>query len=143
MTVVALCGGVGGAKLALGLYRVLPPDTLTVIVNTGDDMTHLGLRICPDVDTVLYTLSGLEHPEQGWGRNDETWTLMRTLESLGEETWFKLGDGDTGLHHRTHPQIERGRSAVERHPGIQHAARNLGADIADDGFQGADPPPHR
>lgn len=103
MTIVALCGGVGGAKLALGLYRVLPPDTLTVIVNTGDDMTHLGLRICPDVDTVLYTFAGLEHPEQGWGRRDETWTLMRILESLGEETWFKLGDGDTGLHIvRTH-----------------------------------------
>jgi LPPG:FO 2-phospho-L-lactate transferase len=98
MTIVALCGGVGGAKLALGLYRVLAPDTLTVIVNTGDDMTHLGLRICPDVDTVLYTLAGLEHPGQGWGRSDETWTLMRILESLGEETWFKLGDGDTALH---------------------------------------------
>src|SRR5208282_2728949 len=98
MTIVALCGGVGGAKLALGLYRVLPLGSLTVIVNTGDDMTHLGLRICPDVDTVLYTLAGLEHSEQGWGRRDETWTMMQVLETLGEETWFKLGDGDAGLH---------------------------------------------
>lgn len=103
MTVVALCGGVGGAKLALGLYRVLPPDSLTIIVNTGDDFDHLGLRICPDLDTVLYTLAGIEHPEQGWGRRDETWTMMRTIGTLGEATWFKLGDGDAALHIvRTH-----------------------------------------
>jgi LPPG:FO 2-phospho-L-lactate transferase len=103
VTVVALCGGVGGAKLALGLYRVLPPDALTVVVNTGDDFDHLGLRICPDLDTVLYTLAGIEHPEQGWGRRDETWTMMRIVESLGEESWFKLGDGDAALHIvRTH-----------------------------------------
>ena len=98
MTVVALSGGVGGAKLALGLYRALPPDTLTVVVNTGDDFDHLGLRICPDLDTVLYTLAELDHPAQGWGRRDETWTLMRALESFGGDTWFRLGDGDTALH---------------------------------------------
>lgn len=98
MTVVALSGGVGGAKLALGLYRALPPDTLSVVVNTGDDFDHLGLRVCPDLDTMLYTLAGLEHQEQGWGRRDETWTLMRVVESLGEDPWFRLGDGDTALH---------------------------------------------
>lgn len=103
MTIVAISGGVGGAKLALGLYRALPPDSLTVVVNTGDDFDHLGLRICPDLDTALYTLAGLEQPEQGWGRRDETWTLMRVMESLGGETWFRLGDADTALHVlRTH-----------------------------------------
>jgi LPPG:FO 2-phospho-L-lactate transferase len=96
--IVALCGGVGGAKLALGLYRTLPPQSLTLIVNTGDDFQHLGLKVCPDLDTVLYTLAGLEHPEQGWGRRDETWTLMKVLEFLGEETWFRLGDADTAWH---------------------------------------------
>ena len=96
--VVALSGGVGGAKLALGLYRVLPPDTLAVIVNTGDDFEHLGLHICPDLDTTLYTLAGLANPELGWGRRDETWTFMQTLEALGGETWFRLGDADLALH---------------------------------------------
>ncbi len=103
MSVVALSGGVGGAKLALGLYRVLPPDTLTLVVNTGDDFDHLGLRICPDIDTALYTLADIEHSGQGWGRRDETWTLMRVIESLGEDPWFRLGDADTALHVvRTH-----------------------------------------
>jgi LPPG:FO 2-phospho-L-lactate transferase len=102
MSVLALSGGVGGAKLALGLYRSLPEDTLSLVVNTGDDFDHLGLRICPDLDTALYTLGDLENPEQGWGRRDETWTLMQTLGALGDETWFRLGDGDTALHlHRT------------------------------------------
>lgn len=98
MSVVALSGGVGGAKLSLGLYHALPPGKLTVIVNTGDDFEHLGLRICPDLDTTLYTLAGIEHPEQGWGRRDETWTLMRVLGDLGEDPWFRLGDGDVALH---------------------------------------------
>jgi LPPG:FO 2-phospho-L-lactate transferase len=96
--VVALSGGVGGAKLALGLYRVLPPDTLTVIVNTGDDFEHLGLHICPDLDTTLYTLAGLANPQLGWGRREETWTFMHTLEALGGATWFRLGDADLALH---------------------------------------------
>lgn len=103
MTVVALSGGVGGAKLALGLYRALPTNTLTMIVNTGDDFEHFGLRICPDLDTALYTLAGINDPEHGWGRRDESWTLMRVMESLGGDTWFRLGDADTALHVlRTH-----------------------------------------
>ena len=103
MSVVALSGGVGGAKLALGLYRILPPETLTLVVNTGDDFDHLGLRICPDIDTALYTLADIEDPAQGWGRRDETWSVMRVIESLGEDTWFRLGDADTALHVvRTH-----------------------------------------
>jgi LPPG:FO 2-phospho-L-lactate transferase len=96
--VTALSGGIGGAKLALGLYRVLPADALAVIVNTGDDFDHLGLRICPDVDTTLYTLAGLANSELGWGRRDETWTFMAVLATLGGETWFRLGDGDLALH---------------------------------------------
>ena len=96
--VVALTGGIGGAKLALGLHRVLPPGALACIVNTGDDFVHLGLHVSPDLDTTLYTLAGRENPEQGWGRRDETWTFMRALEELGGETWFRLGDGDLALH---------------------------------------------
>jgi LPPG:FO 2-phospho-L-lactate transferase len=96
--VVAISGGIGGAKLALGLYRVLPPGNLSVIVNTGDDFEHLGLTICPDLDTTLYTLAGLANPELGWGRRDETWNFMKTLEALGGETWFRLGDADLALH---------------------------------------------
>lgn len=96
--IVVLSGGVGGAKLVRGLYRALPPHALAAIVNTGDDFTHLGLRISPDIDTVLYTLAELAHPGQGWGRSDETWNFMAALESVGGETWFRLGDRDLALH---------------------------------------------
>jgi LPPG:FO 2-phospho-L-lactate transferase len=96
--VVALSGGIGGAKLALGLYRILPAGALTVVANTGDDFEHLGLKVSPDLDTLLYTLAGLDNPETGWGRGGETWTFMAALESLGGETWFKLGDGDLATH---------------------------------------------
>jgi len=96
--VIALCGGIGGAKLALGLSRYLAPDRLTVVVNTGDDFEHLGLHISPDLDTVLYTLSGRNNPDTGWGRAGETWNFMAALEELGGETWFKLGDKDLALH---------------------------------------------
>lgn len=108
--VLALSGGVGGAKLALGLYRILPPDTLTVVANTGDDFEHLGLTICPDLDTLLYTLSGEANPELGWGRRDETWTFMSALEKLGGKTWFKLGDGDLATH------VERTRRLAAGEP---------------------------
>jgi len=96
--VLALSGGVGGAKLALGLYRILPPGTLTIVANTGDDFAHLGLAISPDLDTLLYTLSGNDNPELGWGRRAETWTFMAALEALGGATWFRLGDGDLATH---------------------------------------------
>jgi LPPG:FO 2-phospho-L-lactate transferase len=96
--VVAICGGIGGAKLALGLSRILPAGDLTVVVNTGDDFEHLGLHISPDLDTVLYTLSGLADRERGWGRGDETWNFMAALGELGGETWFNLGDRDLALH---------------------------------------------
>jgi LPPG:FO 2-phospho-L-lactate transferase len=98
MSVLAVSGGIGGAKLALGLYRVLPPGKLTVVANTGDDFEHLGLSISPDIDTLLYTLAGIDNRETGWGRCNETWTFMAALEGLGGETWFRLGDGDLATH---------------------------------------------
>jgi len=96
--VLALCGGIGGAKLALGLYAELGAGRLTVIVNTGDDFEHLGVHVAPDLDTVLYTLGGLADPERGWGRADETWNFMAALGELGGETWFALGDRDLAVH---------------------------------------------
>jgi LPPG:FO 2-phospho-L-lactate transferase len=96
--VVALSGGIGGAKLALGLSRVLPGDDLLVVANTGDDFEHLGLAISPDTDTVLYTLAGVANPETGWGRAGETWSFMEAVGALGGETWFRLGDKDLAVH---------------------------------------------
>ena len=96
--VVALSGGVGGAKLALGLSRVLPADELLIVANTGDDFEHLGLCISPDIDTLTYVLAGLDNPATGWGRRDETWSFMETIGTFGGETWFRLGDRDLGLH---------------------------------------------
>ena len=107
---IALSGGIGGAKLALGLYRVLPPGALTVVANTGDDFEHLGLAISPDIDTLLYTLAGLDNPELGWGRRDETWTFMQALGSLGGETWFNLGDGDLATHVERTRRLAAGES---------------------------------
>ena len=111
--VLALCGGIGGAKLALGLYRVLDQDRLTVVVNTGDDFEHLGLHISPDLDTVLYTLAGCSNTETGWGRADETWTFMSVLSTLGGEDWFKLGDGDLALHIERTRRLKSGQSLSE------------------------------
>jgi LPPG:FO 2-phospho-L-lactate transferase len=108
--VVALSGGIGGAKLALGLYRILPPDTLTIVANTGDDFEHLGLAISPDLDTLLYTLSGNDNPELGWGRRGETWNFMAALEALGGATWFRLGDGDLATHVERTRRLHGGES---------------------------------
>jgi LPPG:FO 2-phospho-L-lactate transferase len=98
VSVLALAGGVGGAKLAEGLAAIIPPGELTVSVNTGDDFEHLGLRISPDIDTVTYTLAGLNNQEQGWGLEGETWNFIAALERLGGETWFRLGDRDLATH---------------------------------------------
>ena len=108
--VLALSGGIGGAKLALGLYRILPPDTLTIVANTGDDFDHLGLAVSPDLDTLLYTLSGNDNPELGWGRRGETWTFMAALEALGGESWFRLGDGDLATHVERTRRLHGGES---------------------------------
>jgi LPPG:FO 2-phospho-L-lactate transferase len=96
--IIALSGGIGGAKLALGLSRILPPEELLIIANTGDDFEHYGLTICPDTDTLLYTLAGLDNPRLGWGRADESWAFMEALATLGGADWFRLGDRDLALH---------------------------------------------
>jgi len=96
--VVALAGGVGGAKLADGLAQVLQPDRLTVIVNTGDDFVHLGLKISPDLDTVCYTLAGLENPGTGWGLEGDTWNVLSRLKQMGLPDWFQIGDTDLATH---------------------------------------------
>ncbi len=98
MKITALAGGVGGAKMAHGLAQILPPEDLTIIVNTGDDFEHLGLSISPDLDTVCYTLAGLANPETGWGRVNETWNTIANVEILGGPNWFRLGDQDIATH---------------------------------------------
>ena len=98
MKIVALAGGVGGAKLADGLAQCLPPGNLTVIVNTGDDFEHWGLNISPDVDTVCYTLAGLANPETGWGRANESWEVFNNVVQLKGDDWFHIGDRDLAVH---------------------------------------------
>ncbi len=131
--VVALSGGIGGAKLALGLYRTLPPDSLLVVCNTGDDFEHLGLSISPDIDTVLYTLAGIANPETGWGRAGETWSFMRALEELGGETWFRLGDADLAAHVERTRRLAAGQSlsAITDHFGRRLALRARLAPMCD------------
>ncbi|MEZ5559839.1 MAG: 2-phospho-L-lactate transferase [Pseudomonadales bacterium] len=111
--IVAITGGVGGAKLALGLAHQLGPDEVTFAVNTGDDFTHLGLEICPDIDTLAYTLAGLANPETGWGREGESWQFMGALEALGGETWFRLGDRDLAVHVRRTQLLAGGATRTE------------------------------
>ena len=106
--VVALAGGVGGAKMAVGLQAALPPGALTVIVNTGDDFEHWGVTICPDVDTMLYNLAGVNNPVMGWGREDESFHLLETMGNLGGEDWFRLGDKDMALHLRRNEWLQQG-----------------------------------
>jgi LPPG:FO 2-phospho-L-lactate transferase len=112
-SVVALAGGVGGAKLAHGLAQILPPEDLTVVVNTGDDFEHLGLHISPDLDTVMYTLAGLANPETGWGLRDESWNFLDALGQLGGETWFRLGDRDLATHVERSHRLWAGESLTE------------------------------
>ena len=96
--IVALAGGVGGAKLAVGLAAVLLPKALAIVVNAGDDFEHLGFTVCPDLDTVMYTLAGVNNRKTGWGRAGETWQFMNEIKRLGDEDWFQLGDRDLALH---------------------------------------------
>jgi len=114
--VILLSGGVGGAKLALGLDRILPAGSLTIIANIGDDFRHLGLAISPDIDTLVYTLAGLVDADRGWGRADESWHFMAELERLGGETWFRLGDRDLATHVERTRRLEAGEtlSAITR-----------------------------
>lgn len=122
MKVVLLVGGVGGAKLAYGLARTLPPDDLTVIVNTADDFWLYGLRICPDLDTVTYTLSGLVDPINGWGIAGDTVHTLEAMRRYGEDTWFRLGDQDLATHLLRTRWLHGGHSLTEV---TQHLTRNL------------------
>jgi len=106
--ILAITGGVGGAKLALGLSKILTPDELLFLVNTGDDFQHLGLEISPDLDSLLYALSGKNNPELGWGRANETWACISELEELGADSWFRLGDRDLALHLVRTQMLNRG-----------------------------------
>ena len=132
--IVALAGGVGGARLAVGLAGVLPPERLTIVVNTGDDFEHLGFTICPDLDTVTYTLAELNNRALGWGRADETWSFMETLAALGGETWFRLGDRDLALHVARTQALQGGATLsqvtlqVVRRLGVRHAIAPMSDD---------------
>jgi LPPG:FO 2-phospho-L-lactate transferase len=108
--VVALSGGIGGAKLALGLSRIVKLDNLIIVANVGDDFEHLGLHISPDADTLMYTLAGLDNSKLGWGRQDETWAFMETLSALGGEDWFHLGDRDLAVHVERTRRLRHGES---------------------------------
>jgi LPPG:FO 2-phospho-L-lactate transferase len=111
--VVALSGGVGGARFVAGLQAVLAPGALTVVVNTGDDFDHLGLRICPDIDSVVYGLAGLSDESRGWGRAHETWNCLEVLTTLGSDDWFALGDRDMGVHLCRSDALRKGRTLTE------------------------------
>ena len=106
--ILALAGGVGGAKLAHGLAMQLPPEELFVVVNTGDDFVHLGMNISPDLDTVMYWMAGLNDATRGWGLAGETWNFMASLERLGGPTWFRLGDRDLATHVERTQRLSRG-----------------------------------
>lgn len=108
-----LSGGVGGAKLALGLARVLPAEDLSIIANTGDDFGHMGLRICPDIDTLVYTLSGKANVAQGWGRAGETSSFMTAMRELGGPDWFFLGDHDLAMHVERTRRLGAGAALTE------------------------------
>ena len=123
--IIALAGGVGGAKLALGLARTLPADRLTVAVNTADDFEHWGLYICPDLDTVTYTLAGVANPETGWGLRDETWNVLEAMAKVGGETWFRLGDKDLAKHLERTRRLKAGESLSTI---MIDLARRLGTD---------------
>lgn len=111
--ILALAGGVGGARLASGLAQMLPADELVIVVNVGDDFDHLGLRISPDLDTVMYTLAGVVDRGKGWGRAAESWNFMAELEILGGETWFRLGDKDLAVHTERTRRLKAGESLSE------------------------------
>jgi len=117
LNVVCLAGGVGGAKLVAGLEQIVPSERLTVIVNTGDDFQHFGLTVCPDLDTVIYTLGVVANPETGWGRVGESWTTIEETARLGGPAWFKLGDLDLATHLVRSQLLADGQSltAVTRH----------------------------
>ncbi len=120
-TYLALSGGVGGAKLALGLAEILPPAQLTIVANIGDDFEHLGLHISPDLDSNMYALAGLNNEELGWGRQGETWQFMAALRELGGEDWFNLGDQDLATHTERTRRLRAGESLSETTAALSQA----------------------
>ena len=124
--VLALAGGVGGAKLALGLTHILPPEQLVIVVNTGDDECFHGLHVSPDLDTVMYTLAGLSDPDKGWGLAGETFNTLEMLARYGSDTWFNLGDRDLATHIRRTQLLKQGATLSEvtadlcHHLGVAH-----------------------
>lgn len=113
MTILALTGGVGGAKLSLGLTHVLTPEEVIFVVNVGDDFEHMGLSISPDIDTLTYTLAGIVNASTGWGRAEESWDCLTELERYEADTWFQLGDRDLALHLFRTALLKRGKSLTE------------------------------
>jgi LPPG:FO 2-phospho-L-lactate transferase len=112
-SIVALSGGIGGAKLAKGLAQICDSDELAIIANTGDDFQHFGLKVCPDIDTLIYTLAGVNNSETGWGRESETWSFMAAMSDLGGDTWFNLGDKDLAQSVLRTTQLRNGKSLSE------------------------------
>ena len=123
---VLLAGGVGGAKLADGLAQIVPADDLTIIVNTGDDFNHFGLTLCPDLDTVMYTLAGVANPETGWGRMEETWRTLDEVSRLGGPDWFRLGDLDFAIHLIRSHLLDEGKTLTEA---TRHLSRHFGVKV--------------
>lgn len=123
--VLALSGGVGGAKLALGLSKLLSPEQLTIVVNTADDFEHLGLSISPDLDTLMYTLADLNNKELGWGLAGESWQAMDALQQLGGETWFRLGDRDLATHLERTQRLKAGQALTQV---TDYLAKRLGVE---------------
>ncbi|MGE5434754.1 MAG: 2-phospho-L-lactate transferase [Candidatus Doudnabacteria bacterium] len=127
MRIAVLAGGVGGARFVQALTEVVRPSDMTVIANVGDDLEVHGLHVSPDLDTLLYTLAGLSDEERGWGRADETWNARDTIERLGGETWFQLGDRDLGLHLVRTEALRRGESLSAV---TERIARAVGLELA-------------
>jgi len=113
MKVTALAGGVGGAKLIKGLFQILSGSNLSVIVNTGDDFEHYGLKICPDIDSIVYSITDLVEPKSGYGRDNETFNCFNALLEFDENPWFRLGDKDLALHLKRTSLIRSGKSLTE------------------------------
>jgi LPPG:FO 2-phospho-L-lactate transferase len=132
--ILALAGGVGGARLAHGLAQLLAPEELTIVVNTGDDFSHLGLHISPDLDTVMYTLAGINDPQKGWGIANESWNFMESLAQLGGETWFQLGDRDlaTNVERTRRLRDKQSLSAVTEYLCRRLAVHHRIAPMSDD-----------
>ncbi len=116
MKVVVLAGGLGGSRFARALAETIDPRELTIVGNVGDDVEVFGLHVSPDLDTILYTLTGRLDEERGWGRKAETWEALDAADELGAETWFRLGDRDLGLHLVRTERLRRGEplSSVTR-----------------------------